>query len=145
MVGAGMGLISLASYYLTLKYVHIGAVICSGCLFASRAAAGLGGWKHALHPVLRFLSYGIDIVLLFSATCLAVILDVGPFVTGWLTVKVGLLFVYIVLGSIALKRGRSRTQKGVALVAAVAVFLFIASVALSHDPRGLFAWLAVSP
>jgi len=26
----------------------------------------------------------------------------------------------------------------------VAVFLFIASVALSHNPRGLFAWLAAS-
>jgi len=133
--------VSLESQYATLRLVHIGAVIGSGSLFASRALAGLLGWRHSLHPALRYLSYGIDVVLLSAAVSLAYVLGVVPFVSGWLTVKVVLLLVYIVLGSAALKRGKTRAIRARALVAAVTVYLFIASVALSHDPRGVVALL----
>ena len=48
--------------------------------------------------------------------------------------------VYIVLGSFALKR--ARTPRGCApgaTLAALAVFLFIVSVARAHHPLGIFA------
>ena len=48
---------------------------------------------------LRYLSYTIDTVLLTAALMLATILHQYPFVHAWLTVKVLLLVVYIVLGS----------------------------------------------
>jgi uncharacterized membrane protein SirB2 len=53
-----------------------------------------------------------------------------------------LLLAYVVLGSLALKRGRSRGTRLACYLAALAVYLFIASVARTHDPRGIFAWLA---
>jgi uncharacterized membrane protein SirB2 len=50
-----------------------------------------------------------------------------------------LLIVYVLLGSFALKRGRSRGVRLLCAVAAVGVFLFVISIALAHDPLGVFA------
>ena len=66
-----------------------------------------------------------------------------PFVHAWLTVKVSLLVVYVVLGSYALKRGATRAVRGWSFVAALAVYGFIISVARAHDPRGVFALLGL--
>jgi uncharacterized membrane protein SirB2 len=44
---------------------------------------------------LRYLSYSIDTVLLTAALMLATILHQYPFVHGWLTTKVLLLFCYV--------------------------------------------------
>jgi len=60
-----------------------------------------------------------------------------------LSVKVVLLLVYIVLGSFALKRGRSKFQRGVYFALALTVVLFMVSVARAHQPLGWFSdWLA---
>ena len=67
---------------------------------------------------LRYLSYTIDTVLLTAALMLATMLHQYPFVHGWLTVKVLLLVVYVVLGSYALKRGATRTVRAWSFVAA---------------------------
>jgi uncharacterized membrane protein SirB2 len=50
-----------------------------------------------------------------------------------------LLVVYIVLGSIALKRGRTKRIRTVALVAALLTIGFLVTVARTHHPLGLFA------
>jgi uncharacterized membrane protein SirB2 len=42
----------------------------------------------------------------------------------------------------ALRRGRSRASRAACFVAALAVFLFIVSIAIAHDPRGIFARFA---
>jgi uncharacterized membrane protein SirB2 len=46
-----------------------------------------------------------------------------------------------VLGTIALKRGRTPRERMLAYVAALAVFAFIVSVARAHDPLGALAAL----
>jgi uncharacterized membrane protein SirB2 len=81
----------------------------------------------------------VDTVLLASAIVLTIIIGQYPFVDGWLTVKLIALGVYIALGMIALKRGRTKTIRAAAFVAAVLVFVFIVSVALTHNPYGIFA------
>ena len=55
----------------------------------------------------RYLSYSIDSVLLTAALMLVTILPHAMYANGWLTVKLVLLVVYVVLGSFALKRGRT--------------------------------------
>jgi uncharacterized membrane protein SirB2 len=90
---------------------------------------------------LRYLSYTIDTVLLTAALMLATMLRQYPFVQPWLTVKVLLLVVYVVLGSHALKRGATRTVRASAYIAALLVYVFIISVARAHDPRGVWALL----
>ena len=123
--------------------MHVAAVLTSGGLFALRGLAMLAGARWHVAAPLRYLSYTIDTVLLTAALMLATILHQYPFVHAWLTVKVLLLVGYIVLGTLALKRARTRRARAWCFAAAVLLYLFIASVARAHDPRGLFALLGL--
>jgi uncharacterized membrane protein SirB2 len=130
----------LESFYPQIKAVHIGAVVLSGSLFAFR---GLmlnvfeARWTRALP--LRVGSWIIDTVLLTAALMLTAIVDQYPFVHGWLTTKVALLVVYIGLGSVALRPQRPRKVRLLCWGGALAVFLFIATVARAHHPFGALA------
>lgn len=125
--------------YPHLKLIHIAAVLLSGALFFVRGLAlHLGGRWPMAAPV-RYLSYSIDTVLLVAAIMLAAILHQYPFVHGWLTMKVVLLVVYILLGTHALKRGRTLRTRVLCWLAALAVYAFIISVARVHHPAGVFA------
>jgi uncharacterized membrane protein SirB2 len=125
--------------YPDIKWVHVCAVIASGTLFAIRGAGVLGGARWPMWPPLRYLTYTIDTVLLTAALMLVTILHQYPFVQAWLTTKVLLLVAYIVLGTFALKRARTQRGRALCYGAALAVFLFIASVARAHHPLGVFA------
>jgi uncharacterized membrane protein SirB2 len=129
----------MIEFYAEIRLVHIIAVIASGSLFALRGLAlNLGfGWARA--APLRRLAYGIDTVLLTAALMLTTMVQQYPFVHGWLTVKVVLLVVYIGLGLVAFWLGRSKTVRLAAWLAALAVYLFIVSVARAHNPLGIFA------
>ena len=122
--------------------MHVAAVIASGVLFALRGMGVMAGARWPMFPPLRYLTYAVDTVLLTAALMLATILHQYPFVHAWLTVKVLLLVVYIVLGTFALKRGRTKRVRAACFVAAVLVYLFIASVARAHQPLGILARLA---
>jgi uncharacterized membrane protein SirB2 len=124
-------------FYPQIKWVHIAAVIASGSLFALRGAGVLAGARWPMWAPLRYLTYTIDTVLLTAALMLVTLLHQYPFVQAWLTVKVCLLLVYIVLGMFALRRARTRRAQGWFYVAALAVFLFIVSVARAHHPLGI--------
>lgn len=128
--------------YLVVKQVHYYSVLTSFALFLLRGAVVLSG--HALpgNIVLRMLPHAVDTVLLATALWLTTLIQQFPFVHGWLTVKVVLLVVYIVLGSYALKRAPTRRGKAIAFVLAAATFGYIYSVARAHHPLGIFATLA---
>ena len=129
----------MIEFYPQIKTVHIAAVIASGSLFLLRGAAVQLGAKWPMAAPLRYLSYSIDTVLLTAALMLATILQQFPFVHGWLTAKVLLLVCYVVLGTFALKRGRTRAVRTVCWVAALLVYLFIVSIARTHHPLGVLA------
>jgi uncharacterized membrane protein SirB2 len=63
----------------------------------------------------------------------------APGTRGWLTAKVAALLVYIALGAIALKRGRTRGVRIAAFIGAIVTFAYIVSVALAKSPLGLLA------
>ena len=128
----------MGEFYLQIKWVHIAAVIASGALFALRGIAVQFGASWAMAAPLRYLSYTIDTVLLTAAMMLVTIVHQYPFVQGWLTAKVCLLVVYVVLGTFALKRGRTARTRLVCFIAALCVFGFIISVAIAHHPLGVF-------
>jgi len=129
----------MSQYYLALRNVHIACALLTIALFVLRGGLMIAGSPWLQTPVLRFLPHVIDTVLLSTALMLLGIVHQYPFVHGWLTVKVVLLVVYIVLGSIAIKRGRTRTERVVAFVAALATVGFIYTVARAHHPLGIFA------
>jgi uncharacterized membrane protein SirB2 len=132
----------MIEFYSDIRWVHICAVIASGSLFMLRGAGVLAGARWPMWAPLRFLTYAIDTVLLTAALMLVTILHQYPFVQGWLTAKVLLLVVYIVLGTFALKRARTQPTRAIFYVAALAVFLFIVSVARAHHPLGILETLA---
>lgn len=129
----------MIEFYPQIKAVHIAAVMASGLLFLLRGAALHAGITWAMAAPLRYLSYMIDTTLLTAALMLATLLHQYPFVHAWLTVKVLLLVVYIVLGTFALKRGATRKIRVMCWLAALLVYGFIISVARTHHPAGVFA------
>lgn len=129
----------MIEYYAQVKWLHVGTVILSGALFCARGLMMLARSPRANHALLRFPSYVIDTALLAAAITLSAMLHQYPFVHGWLTVKVLLLAAYIVLGSLALKRGRSRGVRIASYAAALAVYACIVMVARAHHPLGPLA------
>ena len=129
----------MALYYSEIKWVHISCVLLSGSLFFLRGLFMLNRSPLANDRHLSRLSYGIDTVLLVAAVLLTVIIHQYPLVQGWLTAKVLLLVVYIVLGVFALRLGKSQRSRKAFLVAALLVYGFIISVAVTHSPRGVLA------
>jgi uncharacterized membrane protein SirB2 len=129
----------MAARYLQILIIHVSSVIASGSQFYTLCCMILGGLAAANHIALRRISVVIDVVLLAAAIALTTIIHQYPFVQAWLTVKVLLLVVYIVLGVFALRRGRTRAIRAACFGAAMLVFLFIVTVARAHDPLGAFA------
>ena len=131
----------MLEFYPQIKFVHVACVVLSGSLFAVRGVLSLANSAWVDHALLRFASYAIDTTLLTAALMLITLLHQYPFAQAWLTVKVLLLVAYIVLGTFALRRARTRRTRAVCLLAALAIFLFIASVAYTHHPLGAFVLL----
>lgn len=120
--------------YLIFKHLHMGLAALSGSFFLLR-----GAWMLADSPVLqrrwvRMAPHVVDSALLASAVVLAIWSSQYPLAEAWLTVKVLALLAYIVLGTIALKRGRTRSIRSAAYLAAVLVFLYIVGVAVMKNP-----------
>ena len=129
----------MTEYYLALRHVHIACVIVTITLFTFRGALMIAESALLQSRVLRILPHVIDTVLLGSALMLTTVIRQYPFATGWLTMKIVLLLAYIVLGSFAIKRGRTKAIRVTAFVAALLVFASLVSVARAHHPLGIFA------
>lgn len=132
---------ALIEFYPQIRHVHVACVLASGALFLLRGAGVLAGARWPMRLPVRLLSYTIDTPLLTAALMLFTLLPAGMFANGWLTAKLGLLVGYIVLGSFALKRAPTRRARAGCYAAAVAVFLFMLSIARLHHPLGVFALL----
>ena len=120
--------------YATIKSVHVASVIASYALFSLRGVWMIGGSARLHARWVRIVPHVVDTVLLGSAITLAVMLRQYPLEAPWLTAKVGGLAVYIVLGMVGLKRGRTRALRIGALIAAQAVFFYIVAVAITRNP-----------
>jgi uncharacterized membrane protein SirB2 len=125
--------------YLTIKIIHMSSVTFSFALFIFRGVLMMRDSYWLNSRILRIAPHVVDTLLLVSALWLTVLIRQYPFAQAWLTVKVVLLAVYIVLGSLALKRGRTKGQRVFFFIAASLTFLFIVSVARSHNPLGVLA------
>ncbi len=117
-----------------LKGLHITCALTAYTLFLLR-----GIWQFRDSPIIRqrwvkIVPHAVDTLLLGSAITLAFVTHQYPFIDTWLTVKVGCLLLYIGLGFVALKYGKTRTIRLLAWLAAQTVFVYIVLVALSHNP-----------
>ena len=125
--------------YTALKGLHVGCAAISLALFALRGVWRMTAPERLARRWVRVVPHVVDTALLASAIALAWMLRSAPIYHGWLTAKVAGLVVYIALGTIALKRGRTPLIRAVAFVGALATFAYIVSVAVTKSPLGFFA------
>lgn len=120
--------------YQSVKHLHMACAAASGSLFILRGIWML--YRPALlqRGWVRIAPHLIDTTLLSCAVLLAVMSGQYPFSANWLTAKLVALVVYIGLGTVALKRGRTRTVRVAAYAGAIAVFCYIGAVAFSKNP-----------
>ena len=124
--------------YDDLKTTHI---TCVALTFVSFSVRGLWMLKDSalLHiKIVRIVPHIIDTTLLVSAIGLTLKLHQYPVTSDWLSAKLVALVIYIVLGLIALKRGRNRTARIYAFVGAWLTFFYIVSVAMTRNPLIIF-------
>ena len=117
--------------YVTIKYVHIASAMLSGSLFLLRGYWMMRDSTMLQHRVVKILPHVVDTILLASALIMVFWSGQYPFVQNWLTAKVLALIAYITIGTIALKRGGTKTQRVSAFFAALLVFAYIGLVAMT--------------
>ena len=120
--------------YLALKHLHVTCVVLSGLGFCLRGGLMFAGSPWLNHRLARVLPHVVDTLLLGSALLLAWLSGQYPFVNDWLTAKLGGLVAYVLLGSMALKRGKSKASRGRFFGLALLAYGYIVSVALSRNP-----------
>ena len=125
--------------YSATVMIHVTLVVASGAFFFLR-----GIWMLQENPLLqikpvRVLPHVIDTFLLLSGFYLAHLINMYPGTTDWLTTKLVLLVVYIVLGMFALKRGKTRAIRATALAMALLVYGYMVTVAVTKNVFGYFA------
>lgn len=130
----------LAAYYMPIKMTHVACVATSGVLFTARGAWVLGS-DRPFGRWLRVAPHVVDTLLLASGLTLAFLIQQYPFVnSGWLTAKIVGLIVYIALGMTLFRGPRSRVVRASAGVAALLVFGYIVSVAVSKQTTGFLVF-----
>ncbi len=110
-----------------------------GARCAVRGAAALRQCEWPMRKPWRRLSYAIDTLLLAAGVSLWLLLRLNPVHDAWLGAKLLLLIAYIVAGSLALKYARLPASRWISYGCALGLYLFIASVAVTHEPLGCFA------
>jgi len=120
-----------------LKLVHV------TCAFVSIAGFALRGyWMAVNNPLLqqrvvKVLPHVIDTLLLGSALSLLMVLQLSPLTQPWISAKIIALLVYIGLGMVALRFGRSKRKRVSAWLLALLTAGYMISVAYSKSPLGI--------
>ncbi|OOV86171.1 SirB2 family protein [Oceanospirillum linum] len=125
--------------YAAFKHIHLLTVALSLGLFALRSVWMLLDSAQLKKRWVKILPHVVDTLLLISAIGLMFQIQQYPITHDWLTAKVLGLVAYIVLGTLALKRGKTKGIRVIALVAALGVIAYIVGVAIRHNA---LSWLA---
>lgn len=126
--------------YEILKHVHIWAAVLTISGFVLR-----GLWMIRESPLLQhrlscILPHVIDTIFLLSGIGLVVALNLPVMRSPWLIAKLAALVAYVLLGTVALKRGRTPGIRRTAFVLALVTFAFIVGVAIYKTP---WSWMSV--
>ncbi|GAA6142128.1 SirB2 family protein [Hydrogenophaga sp. 5NK40-0174] len=117
---------------------HVLLVGLSGALFAARGLGVQLGMAWAMARKVRMASVYIDVALLAAGVWLWFMLGFHPLHDTWLGVKLGLLVVYILLGTMALKRAKGRLNKAAFFLLALGCYGWMISIAVTKHPLGFF-------
>jgi len=123
----------------TLKTIHLIFVALSFAGFFIRGIWMLQDSPHLRQRWVKITPQVVDTVLLVSAIVLAIQLHFSPMQQPWLMAKIIALLVYIGVGLVALRFGRTKRIRLFAWLLGLVIFLYIVSVAMTKSVMG---WLA---
>ena len=126
------------SGYIILKFIHLATAFISIAGFIIR-----GIWMIQASAILqrrwiRIAPHINDTVLLVSAIALVMITLQYPGPTTWINAKIAALLLYIILGTVALKRGKTKQIRIISGMLALLTFAYIVMVAISKNPLIVF-------
>lgn len=128
------------TFYEIVKYIHVTAIILSISGFITRVILKLNDSPYQEKYWFKKLPHKVDTILLASALTMVYIMGVNPLTTAWISEKIIGLLIYILLGMVALRWGKTKTVKKVAASAAVIVFAYIVYVAHYKAPAVIFSY-----
>jgi uncharacterized membrane protein SirB2 len=128
--------------YLFLKQVHTLTAVLTITGFVLRGYWMMAGSSKLRHPITHIAPHIVDTIFLLSGIAMLVILSLNPLSQSWLLAKFVGLIIYILLGTVAIRRGTTVQIRTVAFVAALSVFAYIAGVATSKSPASWLAYLS---
>jgi len=120
--------------YPLLKSIHIGTVMLSIGGFSVRGMLMLANSPLIWNRAVRTFPHIIDTLLLVSGLWMAFLINQYPGTSAWLTAKLVALVLYIGLGFIALRLGKTRGIRVAAFLGALLCFVYMALVAVHKSP-----------
>jgi len=119
--------------YAIIKNAHISFAIISISLFMLRAYWSIIESQQLQKPWAKTIPHINDALLLICAIYLMNISHQFPFTHDWLTAKFIALLLYIGMGTIAIKRGKTKGIRLLFSLLAIATFSYIFAVARTHS------------
>lgn len=120
--------------YFWIKTVHVSTVTFTGTFFALRFYWMIARPALLQQTWVKRLPVVVDTTLLASGITMAIMSHQYPGVAPWLTAKLTALLVYIITGSIALKRGPTKRVRIFIGIFSLITLFYIISVALTRNP-----------
>ncbi|MFA5083743.1 MAG: SirB2 family protein [Hydrogenophilaceae bacterium] len=119
--------------YTLLKLIHVGTVYITFGLFLVRGIWMLLDSPRLQDRWVKVVPHLNDTLLLTAAIAMLVVGGLNPITNPWLLVKITGLLLYIYLGTMALKRGRTKGQRTLYFIAALATIGYIIAVAVTKQ------------
>jgi uncharacterized membrane protein SirB2 len=119
--------------YTALKHLHALTVVATLALFLLRGFWMLTDSPRLNARWLKIVPHINDTLLLAAAIAMLVVAALNPLEQPWILAKIIGLLAYIGLGTVALKRGRTKAIRVKALIAALGVFVYIIAVAVTKQ------------
>lgn len=115
-----------------IKKFHVAFAILTFLSFSLRSYWMFTGSMLLRNRAVRIVPHIIDTCLLLTGLAMAVSYYGAFYQQSWLMLKLLGVFVYILLGSVALKLGKTMKVRVAAVLAAWAAFLYVVVLARTH-------------
>ena len=125
--------------YLFWKNIHTLLALLTISGFVVRGYWMLTNSGRLQQRITRIAPHILDTVFLGSGIAMLVLLSLNPLSQSWLLAKFAGLIAYILLGSVAIRRGLTQQVRLLSFVGALSAFAYVVGVAFSKSPA---SWLA---
>lgn len=123
--------------YFALKHLHVLCAVLTSLSFLIRGAYAISGAAWLSRPVVRIAPHIIDSLLLLAAIGMLWVGGLNPLTTPWILAKIGLLMAYVVVATIAIRRGQTVKTRAQAYGVSIGILLTLFAVAGMKPSFGL--------